>query len=305
MAEDRSETAGRTLGFVGLGVMGTPMAANLLRHGARVQVFDLDAAAVDGLTEAGAIPATSGAGAAEGADAVFVSLPDGPQVQDALFAAGGVVEGVPSGGVVVDLGTTAANTAREIAERLDERGLAFVDAPVSGGVTGAKAGTLSIMAGGTSDAYTRVAPYLACLGRSVHVGDVGMGQVFKSCNQIVCAVNIQALCEAFALARSQGADLSLLREVMLGGAASSWMLDNLAPQMIAGDAGAGFRIELQLKDLRLATQTAYESGVPLPAAMQVTALYLEALAHGEGANGNHGLFRVYDRLTGQSGGDDS
>lgn len=302
MPEQVSETAGRAVGFIGLGVMGSPMAANLLRHAVRVRAFDLDSAKVDELTGAGATPVTSGAEAAGGAEAVFVSLPDGPQVQDVLFGADGVTEGIRSGGVVVDLGTTAAATAREIAGELARRGCAFVDAPVSGGVVGAKAGTLSIMAGGTAEAYERVAPYLACLGRSVHVGDVGMGQVFKSCNQIVCALNIQALCEAFALARSQGADLSLLREVMLGGAASSWMLDNLAPQMLAGDASAGFRIELQLKDLRLATQTAYDSGVPLPAAMQVIALYLEALAHGEGANGNHGLFRVYDRLTGQAGG---
>lgn len=300
MGESPGGAAGRTAGFVGLGVMGSPMAANLVRGGVHVRVFDLREEAVDELAEAGAVAVGSAAEAADGADTVFLSLPDAPHVEAALLEAGGVAERAAPGTVAVDLGTIAANSARAVARRLEEHEIAYIDAPVSGGMAGAEAATLSIMAGGDPHAYARVEPLLACLGRSVHVGGVGMGQVFKSCNQIVCAVNIQALCEAFALARSQGADLELLREVLSGGAASSWMLDNLGPQMLAGDAGAGFRIELQLKDLRLATRTAFESSVPLPAAMQVTALYLEALAHGEGGNGNHALFRVYDRLTAQN-----
>ncbi|MQA06478.1 MAG: NAD-binding protein [Streptosporangiales bacterium] len=243
---------------------------------------------------------TSAADAAQGADAVFVSLPDSPQVEEALLGDRGVVAGCLPGTVVVDLSTIDAGVSRRLADELAARKLGYLDAPVSGGPQGAEAGTLSIMVGGSPEGYQRVESLLRCLGQTViHVGAAGMGQVFKSCNQIVCAMNIQALCEAFALARSQGADLSLLREVLGGGAADSWMLQNLGPRMTEGDASAGFRIELQLKDIRLATQLAAQASVPLPGSLQVMALYLEAVAHGEGGNGNQALFRVYDRLTGQ------
>ncbi|MQA86540.1 MAG: NAD-binding protein [Streptosporangiales bacterium] len=279
--------------------MGRPMARNLLRAGLTVRAFDLSDEALADLADAGARPVASGAQAAEGAEAVFVSLPDSPHVEEAALGAGGIAEGAAPGTVVVDLSTIAAGVSRRLAVEL-ARDLVYLDAPVSGGPQGAEAGTLSIMVGGSHHGYGRVEPLLRHLGRTVvHVGESGMGQVFKSCNQIVCAMNIQALCEAFALARSQGADLALLREVLRGGAAGSWMLDNLGPQMINGDPSAGFRIELQLKDIRLATQLALEAGVPLPGGLQVMALYLEAMAHGEGRNGNQALFRVYDRLSGQ------
>lgn len=293
-------TAERTVGFVGLGVMGQPMARNLLCAGLAVRAFDISDEALAALADAGATPVESGAQAAEGADAVFVSLPDSPHVERAVLGEDGIVQGSAPGAVVVDLSTIDAGVSRRLAAQLAARGLLYLDAPVSGGPQGADAGTLSIMVGGSRDAYRRVEPLLRYLGRTVvHVGESGMGQVFKSCNQIICAMNIQALCEAFALARSQGADLSLLRDVLRGGAADSWMLDNLGQQMIDGDPSAGFRIELQLKDIRLATNLASEAGVPLPGSLQVMALYLEAVAHGEGGNGNQALFRVYDRLTGQ------
>jgi 2-hydroxy-3-oxopropionate reductase len=133
-----------------------------------------------------------------------------------------------------------------------------------------------------------------------HVGPAGAGQTVKACNQLICAMNLQAICEALALGRAAGLDLALLREVLLGGAASSWMLQNLGPKMIAGDASAGFRIELMLKDLQLAGDLGFSLGVPLPGLALATSLYLEARAHGEGGNGNQGLFRVYDRMTSQA-----
>lgn len=296
----RTVTGERTVGFVGLGVMGRPMALNLLRAGLAVQAFDLSDEALAGLAAAGAKPVASGAEAAEGADHVFVSLPDSPHVEKAVLGDDGIAQGSAPGTVIADLSTIDAGASRRLAAELATQGLVYLDAPVSGGPQGAEAGTLSIMVGGTRDGYQRLEPLLRCLGRTVvHVGESGMGQVFKSCNQIVCAMNIQALCEAFALARSQGADLSLLRDVLRGGAADSWMLENLGPQMINSDPSAGFRIELQLKDIRLATQLASQAGIPLPGSLQVMALYLEAVAHGEGGNGNQALFRVYDRLTGQ------
>jgi len=135
----------------------------------------------------------------------------------------------------------------------------------------------------------------------VHVGESGAGQTVKACNQLVCAINLQAICEALALGRAAGLDLEKVREVLLGGAASSWMLQNLGPLILAKDDRAGFRIDLQLKDLRLANEMAFELGVPLPGAALATNLYLEARAHGEGGNGNHAIFRVYDRMTLQDG----
>jgi 2-hydroxy-3-oxopropionate reductase len=178
----------------------------------------------------------------------------------------------------------------------------MLDAPVSGGPAGAKAAKLSIMVGGPEEAVARARPVLEAMGTTiVHVGDSGAGQTVKACNQLVCAMNIQAVCEALALGRAAGLDVAKLREVLLGGAASSWMLQNLGPLMLAKDASAGFRIDLKLKDLRLAGELAFELGVPLPGTALATSLYLEARAHGEGANGNQALFRVYDRLSNQVG----
>lgn len=134
----------------------------------------------------------------------------------------------------------------------------------------------------------------------IHAGELGMGQLFKMCNQLMVGVHIQAMCEAFALCRAQGGDLELLRNTLMGSAAGSWMLENLGPQVIAKEDSAGFRIDLQLKDLRLAGEAAFEKGLPLPGLAMATALYLEARAHGEGSNGNQAMFRSYDRLTDQS-----
>ncbi|CAN5304326.1 NAD(P)-dependent oxidoreductase [soil metagenome] len=301
MGETTRPPGRATVGFVGLGVMGLPMARNLVRAGFPVRAFDVRDQPVRDLAGDGAVGVGSCAEAAHGSDVVLVSLPDSPQVESAVLGPGGVAEGARPGTVVVDLSTIGVTVTRRIAETLSDRGVAYLDAPVSGGQRGALQGALSIMVGGPAEAFARAQPVLRVLGATVtHVGGCGTGQVFKLCNQVVCALNIQALCEAFALGRAAGADLALLREALSGGAAGSWMLDNLGPQMIEGDASAGFSIQLQLKDLRLALEAAFEAGVPLPGAAQAMALYLEARAHGEDANGNQALFRVYDRLTGQA-----
>jgi 2-hydroxy-3-oxopropionate reductase len=212
------------------------------------------------------------------------------------------VESPPAGRLVIDMSTISAAASRSMAARLDAVGTAMLDAPVSGGPQGAESGSLSIMAGGTEAGFAAAQPILAALGTTVrHVGPPGAGQTVKACNQLICALNLQAICEALALGRAAGLDLELLREVLLGGAASSWMLQNLGPKMIARDASAGFRIDLKLKDLRLAGELGFQHGLPLPGLALATSLYLEARAHGEGANGNQALFRVYDRLTNQAG----
>jgi 2-hydroxy-3-oxopropionate reductase len=290
-----------TVGFIGLGTMGREMAANLLRAGHAVRAHDVVPAAVDALAAQGAIPAASVAEAAESADIVVTMLPDTPQVEEVVYGPGGLLASPPRGRLVVDMSTISPQAVRRMHADAAAAGIDLLDAPVSGGPQGARAATLTIMAGGTRAAFDRALPVLRGMGTTItHVGDSGAGQTVKLCNQLICGINLQAICEALALGRACGVDLEQMREVLLGGSAASWMLDRLGPAMISGDAGAGFRIDLMLKDLRLVQELAYGQAVPLPATALVTNQYLDARAHGEGGNGNQALFRVYDRMSGQT-----
>jgi 2-hydroxy-3-oxopropionate reductase len=199
------------------------------------------------------------------------------------------------------MSTISPVAVRRMHADLKAAGVEFLDAPVSGGPVGAKNASLSIMVGGDRDSFLRTEPYFRAMGTTItHVGEAGAGQTVKLCNQLVCGINLQAICEALALGRASGVDLDQLRNVLLGGSAASWMLDKLGPAMIARDASAGFRIDLMLKDLRLVQEQALSLSVPLPGTALVTSQYVEARAHGEGTNGNQALFRVYDRMTNQA-----
>ena len=293
---------GTSIGFIGIGVMGRHMARNLARAGHDVAVHDLRPEALDGMAGPGLRVASSVADAVRDADVAITMLPDTPQAQDVLLGPGGVLETGTRGGLVVEMSTISASATRDMATRLAGRGIAMLDAPVSGGPAGAEGASLSIMVGGEADAFSRALPVLQAMGKTiVHVGASGAGQTVKMCNQLVCAINLMGVCEALALGREAGLDLGKLREVLMGGAAGSWMMQNLAPRMVARDPAAGFRIDLKLKDLRLVNEAAFEMGVPLPATALATQLYLEARAHGEGSNGNQALYRVYDRLSNQEG----
>jgi 2-hydroxy-3-oxopropionate reductase len=295
-----SQGAKGRVGLIGLGTMGREMAANLLKAGYEVRSFDVLPAALDAARAAGAITTTSPAKAAEGVDAAILMLPDTPQVEEVIYGENGLLDAPPAGRLIIDMSTISPVATRRIHADLAKAGIDFIDAPVSGGSVGAKNATLSIMAGGGKAAFARAEPLLRAMGTTIsHVGGAGAGQTVKLCNQLVCGINIQAICEALALARASGVDLSQLRSVLLGGSANSWMLENLGPAMIAGDASAGFRIDLMLKDLRLAHDHAQALAVPLPAAALVTSQYVDARAHGEGHCGNQALFRVYDRMTNQ------
>lgn len=296
MAEPR-----HTVGFIGLGTMGREMAANLLRAGHAVHAYDVVPAAIEALATQGAVPAASVAEAAEDADIVVTMLPDTPQVEEVMYGPDGLLATPPRGRLVVDMSTIAPQAVRRMHADLAASGIDLLDAPVSGGPQGARAATLTIMAGGARPAFDRALPVLRGMGTTItHVGDSGAGQTVKLCNQLICGINLQAICEALALGRACGVDLEQMREVLLGGSAASWMLDRLGPAMISGDAGAGFRIDLMLKDLRLVQELAFGKAVPLPATALVTSQYLDARAHGEGGNGNQALFRVYDRMSGQT-----
>jgi 2-hydroxy-3-oxopropionate reductase len=289
------------VGFVGLGTMGREMALNLLKSGYAVHAYDVRKEAIDDLVTQGATGAQSLADATRDADIVISMLPDTPQVEEIVYGEGGLLTAPPQGRLFVDMSTISPVAVRRMHTDLKAAGVAFLDAPVSGGPVGAKNASLSIMVGGDSDAFLRAEPSFRAMGTTItHVGEVGAGQTVKLCNQLVCAINLQAICEALALGRASGVDLNQLRNVLLGGSAASWMLDKLGPAMIAGDASAGFRIDLMLKDLRLVHEQALSLSVPLPGTALVTNQYVEARAHGEGTNGNQALFRVYDRMTNQT-----
>ncbi len=295
------QTTGK-VAFIGTGTMGLPMVRNLAKAGIAVTAFDARKETRMALAAEGIATAETIAGAAAEAQAAITMLPDTPDVRAVFFGDGGLATALPSGALAIDMSTIAPAAAVELGEHLAGRGVAFVDAPVSGGVTGAEGGTLSIMVGGEEAAFARAKPLLMCMGKTVlHAGPFGSGQVFKACNQLMVASHIQAMCEALALGRAHGADLPRLLAALRGGAAGSWMLDNLAPKVLARDASAGFRIDLMLKDLKLANDAAFAKGVPLPGLALATALYLEARAHGEGSNGNQALFRTFDRMTNQEG----
>ena len=302
----REDTMGRndhnaTVGFVGLGTMGREMALNLLKAGFAVCAYDVRKEAIDDLVAQGATGAQSPADAARDADIIISMLPDTPQVEEIVYGEGGLLSALPRGRLLVDMSTISPVAVRRMHADLKAAGVAFLDAPVSGGPVGAKNASLSIMAGGDKDAFLRAEPYFRAMGTTItHVGEAGAGQTVKLCNQLICAINLQAICEALALGRASGVDLDQLRNVLLGGSAASWMLDKLGPAMIAGDASPGFRIDLMLKDLRLVQEQALSLSVPLPGTALVTSQYVEARAHGEGTNGNQALFRVYDRMTNQA-----
>lgn len=289
-----------SVGFIGLGTMGREMARNLLEAGFAVRVFDVVPKAIDDLVALGAEAATGPADAARDADIAITMLPDTPQVEEVVHGPGGLLADPPRGRLVVDMSTISPVAVQRMAAELKRIGVDMIDAPVSGGPIGAKNATLSIMAGGEAEAFSRARPFFEAMGTTInHVGAAGAGQAVKLCNQLICGINIQAICEALALGRAFDVDLEQMRGVLLGGSAASWMLDKLGPAMIAGDASAGFRIDLMLKDLRLVQEQALALSVPLPATALVTSQYVEARAHGEGANGNQALFRVYDRMANQ------
>lgn len=289
-----------SVGFIGLGTMGREMARNLLEAGFAVSAFDVVPTAIEALVALGAEAASGPADAARDADIAITMLPDTPQVEEVVRGAGGLLADPPRGRLVVDMSTISPVAVQRMAAELKGAGVDLLDAPVSGGPVGAKNAALSIMAGGDADAFARARPFFAAMGTTInHVGGPGAGQAVKLCNQLICGINIQAVCEALALGRAFGVDLDQLRQVLLGGSAASWMLDKLGPAMIAGDDAAGFRIDLMLKDLRLVQEQALALSVPLPATALVTSQYVEARAHGEGANGNQALFRVYDRMANQ------
>jgi len=231
----------RNIGFIGLGVMGREMARNLLNCGFCVKVFDVNPQAMAVLVAQGALGVAAIKEMAD-VDIIISMLPDTPQVEEVVLGVGGVRDHPPLGNLYIDMSSISPHVSAALAQSLAEKAVVMLDAPVSGGAAGAKSASLSIMVGGDAQGFKYALPVLQAMGTTIHhVGSSGAGQSMKLCNQLVCALNIEAICEAIVLARAHNLDLQQMREVLLGGSAASWMLDNLGEAMIAGEtSGQGF-----------------------------------------------------------------
>jgi 2-hydroxy-3-oxopropionate reductase len=287
---------GKTIGFVGLGLMGKPMALNLHKAGARLIINNRSQDVVRDLAVLGMTPAPTPAAACEGAEAVIVMLPDTPTVETVLLGDDGVVSGLGAGLLVIDMGTTKVTSTRRFAKAVTEAGGDYIDAPVSGGTIGADSGELTIMAGGSDAAMARAMPIFEVLGkRTTHVGDVGAGQVAKAANQVIVGLNIGAVAEALTLARNAGVDPGKVREALRGGFADSRILEVHGKRMVDGDFRPGGKCVTQRKDLFQALELAGELGFELPATRLCMKLYDKLIAEGHGDLDHSALIKVLEK----------
>jgi 2-hydroxy-3-oxopropionate reductase len=289
-----------TVGFIGLGIMGRPMARNVLAAGFQLVVYDLMPEPVQELVAAGATAATSPAEVARVADVVLLCLPDSPDVEAAMTGDQGLLAGVRPGQIVVDMSTISPVTARAMAEKAAAKGVKLLDAPVSGGQVGAVNGTLSIMVGGDAGALEQVRPVLSAMGKTIlHLGESGAGQVAKACNQLVIAVTIEAVAEAMVLASKAGVDPAKVRAALLGGYAYSRVLEGHGERFLERNFTPGFRTRLQYKDLNIALDAGRAYGAPMPAAALVHQLYAAMMARGEGDLDHSALVTLLEEMAGQ------
>lgn len=285
------------LGYVGLGIMGRGMAANLIGAGHELTVWNRTPSKAEGLN-ANVVDSPQDVGPES--DVVFVCVSDTTDVEEVVFGDYGVIHGMTAGDVLIDHSTISPVATAQFASQAAELGVSWIDAPVSGGSEGAERGTLAVMAGGDPAALDRVRPFMETYSTSiVHVGDEpGSGQMVKAVNQILVVLNQLAASEALMLADAAGLDLSKTLAAVEGGAAGSWMLSNRGPQMIERDWRPGFTIDLQQKDLRLVLEAADEVGAALPGTALVFQLYRSLQARGLGSEGNHALVKALENLTG-------
>jgi 2-hydroxy-3-oxopropionate reductase len=287
------------IGFIGLGLMGKPMALNLLKAGYPVAVYNRSRPAMDELAASGATIAESPTAIAEFSDVVITILPDSPDVEAVVLGADGVLAGARTGMLYIDMSTISPATARHLYHVLKAKGVSALDAPVSGGDIGAQQGTLSIMVGGDEEVFQRALPILQVLGKNiVHIGESGAGQVTKACNQIVVALTLQGVAEALLLAQKSGVDLAKVRSALLGGFAQSRILDVHGQRMIEETFQPGFKVHLHRKDMNIVLQTGKDLNLPLPGSAQITTLMDALLAQGLGDQDNSVLFRLYQQLSG-------
>jgi 2-hydroxy-3-oxopropionate reductase len=287
------------IGFIGLGIMGKPMALNLIKAGYNLAVFDINQLPVDELVSAGAIGLSSPRSVAEQSRVIITMLPNSPEVREVVLGNDGIIEGASPGTIVIDMSSIAPLASIEIAKKLKEQGIEMLDSPVSGGEPKAVAGTLSIMVGGEQKIFEEVEEILKSMGSSaVLVGGLGSGNTTKLANQIIVAMNIAGMSEAMVLARKCGVDPEKVFNAIRGGLAGSTVLEAKMPMILNGNFKPGFRIELHIKDLLNAHATAQDLGIPMP----LTGIILEFMQalkiDGKGSNDHGGLIQYYEKMAG-------
>ncbi|QSE88002.1 2-hydroxy-3-oxopropionate reductase (plasmid) [Rhodococcus pseudokoreensis] len=289
-----------TIAFIGLGIMGSPMAVNLTKAGHQVVGYNLSPERTAALVEAGGTAADSIAKAVAGADVVAVMVPDSPDVQAVLAGEDGVFAHAPAGALIIDFSSIRPDVTTALAAQAAERGFRLIDAPVSGGEAGAKNAALSIMVGGADEDFAAAKPILDTVGKTVvHVGPNGSGQTVKAANQLIVAGNIQLLAEAIIFLEAYGVDTAAAVEVLGGGLAGSAVLNQKAQKMLDRSFEPGFRIDLHHKDLGIVTSAAREAGVVTPLGAVVAQLMVSARANGDGGLDHSGLLRGVERLSGR------
>ena len=285
------------IGFIGLGIMGKPMSKNLLKAGHEVIVCDVTSAAVDELVAAGATAAATPKEVARQTTLIITMLPNSPEVKQVVLGEGGIIEGANPGTIVADMSSIAPLVSREVAARLAAKGIEMLDAPVSGGQPKAIDGTLSVMVGGKPEIFDRCLPVFKAMAASVvRVGDIGAGNVTKLANQIVVALNIAAVSEALVLAAKVGVEPELVYKAIRGGLAGSTVLDAKAPLMMDRKFSPGFRINLHIKDLANALDTAHQVGAPLPLTASVMEIMQALKVDGLGDSDHGVLVRYFEKL---------
>jgi 2-hydroxy-3-oxopropionate reductase len=283
------------IGFIGLGIMGKPMALNLIKAGYAVSVLASSKEA-NALREAGATIHESPKTMAEASDVIITMLPDSPQVEEIVLGTNGVIEGIDAGKLYVDMSTIAPSTSKNIYQKMKEKGVEALDAPVSGGQVGAETATLSIMVGGNPVAFERALPIFQAMGKNiVLIGEPGAGQTTKACNQVIVGMTIQAVAEAFTMAKEAGVDLEKMREVLLGGFAQSRILDLHGKRIIEENFKPGFKIKLHKKDLDIALTTGESLGVSMQGTAQVASQMTKAIEQGKGELDHSALYLMLQK----------
>ena len=285
------------IGYIGLGIMGKPMAKNILQAGFPVIVHNRSREAVQELVSLGAAEAFSPKEVASQADIIFTNLPDSPDVEKVVLGVEGIIEGIQPGKILIDNSTIKPSSARMIAQKLGEKGVECLDAPVSGGDIGAINGTLTIMVGGPEQAFNKALPVLKAIGKSItHIGEAGTGQITKCANQIMVAAQMVAMGELLILAKKAGADPAKVSEAIKGGAAQCWSLDVKTPRLFDGNRQPGFKAYMQAKDLGIVMDTARQYGIPLPGTATNTQLFNAMLEMGMAELDNSAIIGVIETL---------
>lgn len=287
------------VGYIGLGLMGGHMARNLLKAGHTLVVHNRSQAKVQALVSEGAIAASSPQAVAEQVDFVFTNLPDSPDVERVALGENGIIHGAHDGLIMIDNSTIKPETAQWVASSLAAKGVRVLDAPVSGGDIGAKAGTLTIMVGGDSSAYEEALPLLQAIGKTItYIGASGAGQVTKAANQVIVGAHMVAMAEALILAQKAGVNPAAVVQAISKGAAQCWTLDVKPPKLFKRDLNPGFKAHMQAKDLKICVDTGRTLGVPLPMTAVVHQLFEAMLAMGNSELDNSAIITVYEALTG-------